>query len=542
MRGLLSVLILLLAASFYSNGQTFTSSNLPVVVIDTDGQSIPDDPKIMASMGIIDNGPGERNDPTTEPNNYDGKIGIEIRGSSSQMFPKKQYGVELWDDAGEGIDASLLGLPEEEDWVLFAPYNDKSLMRDVLAYKLGRDMGRYAPRTKYCEVVLNGQYNGLYVLIEKIKRDKYRVDINKLDPDEISGNNLTGGYILKLDKTTGDGGEGWQSTYPPHPNQNGQKIYFQYESPEYPDLAPEQRQYIRQFITSFENALAGENFADPVDGYANYIDVASFIDYFIISEVTKNVDAYRLSTFFYKQRDSDGGKLVMGPIWDYNLGFGNVDYCTQGNPEGFVKSFNTVCPQDSWLVPFWWDRLFRDRAFRQQVADRWTELRAGTFATSKILSYVDSVSTVLNESQQRNFQRWPVLGTYVWPNYYVGSTYAQEVDWLKNWIEQRMDWLDVAMQDIVTGESDEVLNHNLKVFPNPFDQDLIFEYNLTKSRYVTIELFDLMGKRVASFDEGNQLPGKHTVTANLPGISGGIYFYKYRFGNGAAVTGKVIKK
>ena len=542
MRRLLPLFILLITPAFYSNAQTFTSSNLPIVVIDTDDQPIVDDPKIMSAMGIIENGVGARNNITDPFNNYDGKIGIEIRGSSSQMFPKKQYGVELWDDAGGGIDASLLGLPEEEDWILFAPYNDKSLMRDVLAYKLGRDMGRYAPRTKYCEVVLNGQYNGLYVLIEKIKRDKNRVDINKLDPDEISGNDLTGGYILKLDKTTGDGGEGWESTYPPAPNQNGQKIYFQYESPEYADLAPEQRQYIQQFMASFEDALAGENFTDPVNGYAKYIDVASFIDYFIINEVTKNVDAYRLSTFFYKQRDSDGGKLVMGPIWDYNLGFGNADYCTQGDPEGFVKSFNSVCPQDSWLIPFWWDRLFRDRAFREQIAARWADLRKGSFATAKILSYVDSVSIVLNESQQRNFQQWPVLGTYVWPNYYVGSTYAQEVDWLKTWIEQRMDWLDVAMQDIVTGEGDEILSHNLKVFPNPFDQDLNFEYNLTKSRYVTIELFDLIGKRVAAFDEGNQLPGEHTFIANLPDVSGGIYFYKYRFGDGTAVTGKVIKK
>jgi spore coat protein CotH len=274
-------------------------------------------------------------------NDYDGRIGIEIRGSSSQMFPKKQYGVELWDENGEGIDASLLGFPEEEDWILFAPYNDKSLLRDVLAYKLGRDMGRYAPRTKYCEVVLNGQYDGVYVLIEKIKRDKNRVDINKLDPDEISGNSLTGGYIIKVDKTTGSGGDGWFSTYPPANNQNGQKIFFQYEEPKSEDIVSEQQQYIQQFIASFENVLAGDNFKDPVDGYAKYIDVDSFIDYFIINEVTKNVDAYRLSTFLHKQRDSDGGKLVMGPIWDYNLGFGNADYCTQGNPEGFAKAFNT---------------------------------------------------------------------------------------------------------------------------------------------------------------------------------------------------------
>src|SRR5690606_40827482 len=148
------VLVLLAVSPAFS--QEFTESNLPIVLINTNGQDILDDPKIMADMSIIDNGPGEINHINDEPTDYDGKIGIEIRGSSSQMFPKKQYGIELWDEAGEGIDATILGMPEEEDWVLFAPYNDKSLIRDAIAYKLARDMGQYASRQRFCEMVLNG--------------------------------------------------------------------------------------------------------------------------------------------------------------------------------------------------------------------------------------------------------------------------------------------------------------------------------------------------------------------------------------------------
>jgi hypothetical protein len=413
-------------------------------------------------------------------------------------------------------------------------------MRDVLAYKLGRDMGRYAPRTKFCEVVLNDQYNGLYVLIEKIKRDDNRVAINKLDPDEISGNGLTGGYILKLDKTTGSGGEGWFSDYPPSPNPNNQQIYFQYESPEYPELAPEQVQYIQQFISSFENTLAADNFDDPTDGYAKYIDVDSFIDYFLINEVTKNVDAYRLSTFFYKQRDSDGGKLVMGPIWDYNLGFGNADYCTSGNPEGFALDFNSVCPQDSWLIPFWWERLFEHKAFGEKVVERWEALRTDIFETTRILTYVDSVVDVLDESQQRNFQRWPVLGTYVWPNYYVGNTYQQEVDWLKDWIEKRMTWLDLAIHGIVTSENEEILNHRLKIYPNPVRDQLTFEFELTKAGDVKIELFDVMGKKVLDVRLRDQSPGNHLPSLELGGLSGGVYYYRYSFNN-TILSGKVLK-
>ena len=182
----------------------FTSSNLPIVIINTNGQDITSDEKITADMGIIFNGGGVRNYLTNPYNNYNGKIGIEIRGSSSQSFPKKQYAVETRDSLGEDLDVSLLGFPEESDWILFAPYNDKSLMRDVLIYKLASDMGRYASRSKYCEVVLNNEYVGVYVLLEKVKRDNDRVNIKKLEPTDITGDAITGGYIIKIDKTDGE--------------------------------------------------------------------------------------------------------------------------------------------------------------------------------------------------------------------------------------------------------------------------------------------------------------------------------------------------
>ena len=266
------------APALSQNTVPFTSSNLPIVVINTGGAAILDDPKITADIGIIYNGPGTENHPTDPLNHFDGKMGIEIRGSSSQMFPKKQYGIELRDDEGEDLATSLLGMPEEEDWVLFAPYNDKSLIRDVLAYRLGRDLSQYSPRTRFCEVVLNDKYQGVYVLIEKIKRDNFRVDINKLDPDENSGNSLTGGYIIKIDKTTGGGGDGWNSAHPPMPNSMGQKIFFLYDTPEEDEITSEQKSYIQNFVRDFENTLASDDFADPVNGYAKYVDVDSFID------------------------------------------------------------------------------------------------------------------------------------------------------------------------------------------------------------------------------------------------------------------------
>lgn len=487
------VMVLLFIAT-QAVGQTFTSSNLPIIVINTNGQEIVDDPKIEADMGIINNAPGLRNALTDPFTDYNGKIGIEIRGSSSQSFPKKQYGVELRDENGDGVEAPLLGMPKEEDWVLFAPYNDKSLLRDVLAYKLGRDQNRYAPRTRYCEVVLNGEYMGVYVLIEKIKRDKNRVDINKLDPEEITGDNLTGGYIIKIDKATGSGGDGWSSIFPPPLRGNDQLINFLYEVPKSEDIVPEQKQYIQQYVTDFETALASTTFADPVNGYAKYMDAGSFIDYFIINEVSKNVDGYRISTFLHKKRDSDGGKIYMGPVWDYNLGFGNANYCTSGTTDGFVLEFNEVCPDDWWLIPFWWKRLHEDPAYQAQLEARWTSLRGGPLSINTIHTYIDSVATVLNaEAQQRNFERWPVLGEYVWPNYYVGPTFQSEIEWLKAWITNRLLWLDANMSSVITGVENE--QNQLQLFPNPFENSVTIQTH-NDHRVKRLQVLDITGREV----------------------------------------------
>lgn len=534
-------LIFCLALAHIGFTQTFSSSNLPIIVINTGGVSIPNEPKITADMGIIDNGVGVRNNLTDPYNNYSGKIGIELRGSSSQSFPKKQYGVELRDALGVGINASLLGMPAEEDWVLFAPYNDKSLMRDVLAYKLGRDLGRYAPRTRFCEVVMNGEYLGVYVLMEKIKRDANRVAIASLNPGEIQGDDLTGGYIIKIDKESGSGNGGWYSSYTP-PNRNGgQQIYFQYDYPSATDIVTEQRNYIKQYVYNFETALISPTFTDPVNGYAKYMDVNSFIDFYIMNEVSKNVDGYRLSTYLYKKKDSDGGKLHMGPIWDFNLGFGNANYCTQGNPEGWVTNFNNICNQDYWLIPFWWDKLYQDGAYRNKLAARWNEVRSNQLQTSKIISYIDSVANVLSESQQRNFQRWPVLNTYVWPNYYIGPTFASEVSWLKNWVTSRLSWMDANMPTLITGIEDNRTDFSIELFPNPFIEDVQIKYTLPKAGVVSIEFFDMMGRPVKKIRDSKEEAGAYEIAIKASDLPNGTYYYQAKVEQGRSSTGKIIK-
>lgn len=523
----------------------FESSNLPVIVINTNNREILDEPKIEADMGIIYNSNGGRNNMSDPFNNYNGKIGIEKRGSSSQTFPKKQYGIELHDTNGMSIESTLLGLPKQSDWILFAPYNDKSLMRDVLAYKMGRDMGRYAPRTMFCELVLNGEYQGIYVLIEKIKRDKNRVDISKLEPTEIIGDDVTGGYLIKIDKQSGSGNGGWVSSFSPPGRSNDQVIYFQYDYPNANTIVAEQKLYIKKYVADFESALAGSNFKDPVKGYANYIDVDSFIDFFLANEVSKNVDGYRLSTYLHKKKNSDGGKLFMGPIWDFNLGYGNANYCTKGNPEGFVIDFNSICNKDYWLIPFWWSRLLEDDSFTERLLARWTTLRQGKYKSSAVSTYIDSVATVLNaESQQRNFQKWPVLGKYIWPNYYVGQTFQQEVDWLKNWTGQRLSWLDANISNIATGFSDnkESAVFSVTVYPNPFKSDFQFEYTLQKPGSVSLELLDLMGRKISEVQVEHDTPGVYVIKNEQNDFTAGVYYYKARLNKETIITGKLLRQ
>ena len=420
--------------SWFQPPLIFTTSNLPIVVINTNGQTIVDDPRIVCDMGIIDNGYGVMNSINDPLNDYNGKISIEYRGSSSQTFPKKPYALETQDSIGNNNNVSLLGMPIENDWILYAPYSDKALMRNFLTFDLGRKMRHYAPRTVYCELVINGDYKGIYILMEKIKKDKDRVDIAKLDFDDLAGDSLTGGYIIKVDKYTGTGGVDWLSDFP---NISGGLLYIQYHYPEAAVLQPQQLNYIEQYVDSFEYALNGLNFADTSIGYAKYIDVNSFIDFYIINEISKNIDGYRLSTYMHKDKQSKGGKLTMGPFWDFNLAFGNADYCNGGITSGW--EVNGGCGGNN---PFWFERLLDDTIYENKLKCRWEYLREKSFHQDSIFNVIDSMALYLNDAQLRNFQQWPTLGNYVWPNFYIGNTYQDELNFFKNWIGDRLLWID----------------------------------------------------------------------------------------------------
>lgn len=510
----------------------FTSSNLPIVVIDTHGQTIPDEPKITADMGIIDNGVGVRNNLTDAFNGYKGKIGIEIRGSSSQMFPKKQYGFETRDSVGNSINVSLMGLPDESDWILSAQYNDKSLMRDALLFWLANAAGHYASRARYCELVLNNEYWGVYILFEKIKRNKNRVNVTKLTPADTAGDARTGGYIIKIDKTEGVDTAGWFSKYPPYPGA-WQKIYYQYDYPKSTAITVPQQAYITSYVAAFESTMATAAYADTSTGYPHIIDVNSFVDIVLLGELSKNVDDYRLSVFLYKDRDSKGGRLTAGPVWDYNLGFGNCDYYDASLIPGYQLLYLTTnssfMQSDDHQVPFWWKRIFVDPNFQVRLKLRWQQLRAGPFSTSRIDSFIDSVATLIDEAQIRNFTKWPILGTYVWPNYYIGKTYQEELAYLKQWIASRVTWLDAQLRPQDVGEINRrapivrecVLHQN---YPNPFNPTTTLRFDLPRGGFVSLRVYDLLGREVTALVNEYRSAGEHEVEFDAGGLPSGVYF------------------
>ena len=539
---------------FFPVGLKIDSTELPMVIIQTAGSIIPDEPKITARMRIIDNGINKYTH-INDSAQYDGYIGIEMRGSSSLYnYAKKSYTVETRDSLGENLNVELLGLPAENDWVLYGPFGDKTLIRNILIYKLSQDLGHYAPRTRMVELIKNGFDQGIYVFAEKIKQDKNRVDIAGLRPDEITGDSLTGGYIIKIDKTEGNF-DGWSSEFGDAVTANG-RTFFQYVYPKYDEIVPEQKQYIRDFMHHFESVLRSDDFDDPAIGYSRVIDVSSFIDYLIINEVSKNMDGYRLSTFMYKDRDDNDGLLRMGPVWDYNLAFGNYTYCGADQISGYALDFTSVCPGDAYRVPFWWDRLLQDENFTLQLRERYDELRNTVFHIDSIYADIDSLLSMSAEARKRNFSIWFDLFTYpVWPiDIPWADSYEGEIAYLKSWIYNRLDWLDDNLGETrerkvyVEIENPEVTEYiPIGVYPNPFVGELSFSFELEMIHSVRIDIFNLNGQLIATPIQDELPAGSHVLhwdalNSAEHNLKPGIYLYRVIIDNSIMHIGKLVKE
>lgn len=521
----------------------FSESDLPIVMINTNGQTIQDDPKIMADMGIIWNGEGNRNHTTDPYNAYDGKIGIEVRGNYSASLPQKPFSLELWDVNGNDIKAPLLGMPEETDWLLLANYNDKSFARNVLPFHLFDSMGYYAVRSRFVDVVIDNEYRGIYLLAEKIKRDSNRIDVAKLEPTEISGVDVTGGYIIKIDYWNNE--DSWQLSHSPigYPGLDIHMVYY-YPKPE--EIVLQQQTYIQAFIDGFEDALYGPEFDDPVLGYRQFIHTPSFIDYFIISEVTRNVDGYKKSRFFYKDKDHNDGtyrKLKAGPVWDFDWALKDIDW---GSEDGSGFMYGLV-DQDV-HAPGWYIRLLQDPAFADELRCRYEDLRRGLLSENYLYGRIDSVANVVAESQEWHFNVWGNLGQATGtPEVQAPSqTYAEEVQRLKDWLDRRLTWLDANMPGTLNGCSmtglDELSESpTLVVYPNPFAGTINIEWPSGDLYGCRLVLRDQSGRIFReTLINSDQLLGDTFSFSGLEGLAQGIYFVELSRGDEKRVL-KVVK-
>ncbi|MDP6687830.1 MAG: CotH kinase family protein [Acidobacteriota bacterium] len=401
-----------------SNARKFTS-NLPVVVIENfKGGGIPSDPYKNAYMTIYEPSSDKRTSLMDNPT-LGTRVGIKIRGSSTQNRPKKAFTIEARDDFGEDRDITPLGLPEESDWILYAPYNfDRALIRNALIYELSNQIGRYAVRTRFCEVFVNtnggalsyNDYVGVYVFMEKIKRDKNRVDITRINPEDTKEPELTGGYMFKIDRP--DPGDSGFSA-------GGQSV--KWVDPKEDEVTAKQSGYVRNY---FNNAYKNLNHKTK---YADYIDPLSWIDHHMLNEFTKNPDGLRLSTYFFKDRNK---RIEYGPVWDFDRTMGCDDDGRAANPVGWSGSY----------IYGWWSRIIRNKTFKEQYAQRWGEVRGNVMSEKNIFTIINEWENLLNEAAQRNFTKWRLVNSK--------TGFQTEIKQLKNWISQRLKWMDTQFDSI----------------------------------------------------------------------------------------------
>lgn len=433
-----------LALSLAATASFSQTVDLPIIFVDTKQKCLDKNvsEKIPATMRVLDGATNNVAD-SAKGTLYD--IGIKVRGQSSALFPKPGYSVEVRDVTGMGIDVSMLGLPDADDWVFHGPYVDKSMMRNALAHWLFRQAGRYSPRTKHFDLYINGVYRGVYVLIEKIKRGKYRVDVSKLKETDIAGDSLTGGYIWAFDKTgtnTGGAGSG-DVNNEGFATSDGLNVILHYPKKE--KIKKEQEEYLKKYLNELEGLFKN---GGNGNGYEKYVDMGSAVDYVLHQELTNNADSYWCSFFLHKPKDSKGGKVTLGPPWDFNLamsngstpengggnnnggwggmgGFGGFDmgggFGSSGTTGWQIENSSKQIADgngggmwgfggSSLKAPRWLTSMWKDQGYQTELKKRWAELRSGVWHTKTMDVYLDSMKVYLKNAADRNFKRWPNLG------------------------------------------------------------------------------------------------------------------------------------
>ena len=491
-----------------SDAQRF-DSNLPVVIMErfSNGGSTAANGKTFTFFAFFE--PDSQTGRTTLNAAYSlgTRGGWKVRGSSSSGFSKKAYSIEAWNELNKNKNISPLGFPEESDFILNArSVYDRSLMRNAFIYELSNQVGRYAVRTKFVELFKNdnggslsysNDYDGVYTFMEKVSRDNERVDIERLTNNATEEPEITGGYILKVDRLDpGDSGL----------RAGGQTLGWVY--PKEDDVTSEQVDWVRNYINEMSSALGTENYDD-------YIDTLSWVDHHLLNVLTLNADALRLSTFFHKKKNS---KLEFGPIWDFDRSMESTD--------GRDNNPSTWSGGTAYFTFPWWGTLFENENFWQVYIDRYFELRRGAFATSNIHSIIDQMAGELNEAQARNFRRWSDQPRF--------GGYRGEVDHLKEWLGTRLDWMDKQFAPV------PITNRSSGVYPAGTTISLNANLTANQNIYYTLD-----GTDPRPPDESNKLDGTVIIDENnavrvfVPNSNiGTSWFREMNFNDNSWISGR----
>lgn len=424
-------------------------THLPLVLIDTGGQEIPgkvtgqtDDfgetintlaadgrDVIDVSFVIVDN--QTRNNHPSDEATLTTTAQIRVRGHSSRLFEKSPYQLDFVDEDGEAAPAAVMGMPAHSEWVLYGPYLDKSLVRNYMWYNIAGEVMEWAPNVRYCELILNGEYRGLYLMVETITDgEDCRLNLSTTEQ-----NVKTTGYLLRGDRTTQEdlGGQRDIYTYLERMLTLQTDILIKY--PGRSSLTQELRQEIELDYAAFEKALYSYDYDTDDYGYWNYIDVDNFVDYFLINEFSLNVDAGRYSTYIYKDLS---GKFRLA-VWDFNNACDNFPA-------------DPLTPDQINMVSHtWFFMLCKSEDFVERLLDRYDELRASVLNETYLLNYIDETLAYLGPAVERNNQRWNDAMTQWEPLTPVERnlhSHEEAVDQLKEWLYERGIWLDENIHTI----------------------------------------------------------------------------------------------
>ncbi len=412
---------------------SLTESNLPIVLIETNGNTIARRYDIHATVKIVDNGAGNTNyaDLSAHPGqtlSYEGKVALRYRGNSSfTSSAKKPFKLQPIDNAGAAQTVSILGLTAAKEYALLAPFGDRSLLRNKLSFDLARQFMDRIPQSKFCEVMVDGVYYGIYCLTERV-----------------SSLMNSGDRLFEVDRA--DEANLYTSPTKPLSSSGSALSYanvtYQYKYPTYAEYTNISE--ANALIASLENGLTATTIASD-------IDATSFIDYLLNTEFAHNADGYRLSTNIYKE----AAGLWKTSLWDMELGFGNYDAFEGYRTDTWVFNENDILSamDEPQLVPAYWQKLLQNEDFRTQLKARWQEYRTSVYTESNINGIIDAMVTELQNggALDRNSQAWPRWGQRLWPNYNIPADYDSEISYLKQWISDRLTWMDTAVENLAGG-------------------------------------------------------------------------------------------